>query len=84
MEIGTPCSGPRSMPAASSRSAASGLRARLVRHHEDEGVEPAVVGVDPVQTLLDDRPRGQLAGAQLPAERFNGQRVDDVRHPHGH
>ena len=44
IEIGTPCSGPRSRPAASSRSASRGCLPRLVGHHEDERVQPRVVG----------------------------------------
>ena len=42
-EIGTPCSGPRSTPASQLAIGGGGLLPRLVRHHEDERIQAAVV-----------------------------------------
>ena len=48
-EMGTPWSGPRSRPAASSRSSIGGLLPRGLVHHEDEGIQPRVSALDPLQ-----------------------------------
>ena len=59
------------------------LPARLVRHHEDEGVQPLVVRPDPLQALLGDLFRRQLARAQPAAEFDDRERVDQCVHENG-
>ena len=53
-----------------------GLPARLVRHHQDEGVQPRVVRVDLAQALIGDLSRTDVTRPPTASEFFNGQ--------HGH
>ena len=49
------------------------LRTRLVRHDENERVEPGVVGLDALQALLGQLTRAHLAGAEHAAECVNSR-----------
>ena len=53
------------------------LPTRLVRHHENEGVQLAVIRLDATQALFSDLRRGNLASTKLPAE------FDDGHHEEG-
>ena len=48
------------------------LTARFVGRHADERVQPAVVGLDPLQTLVGDLRRRHFTRAHPPAEFFDG------------
>ena len=72
IEIGTPCSGPRSMPGGELAIGLARLPPRLVGHDEDERVQARVVGLDAPQALVGHLGRADLAGAQPAAELVDG------------
>ena len=59
------------------------LCACFVRHHADEGVELAVVGLDAVQALLGDRCAVTSPARSFRPNDFKGQGVGGVRHRRG-
>ena len=51
------------------------LAPRFIRHHENEGIQARVVGLDPPQTLVRDLLRGDLTGPKPAPEFLDGHHL---------